>query len=167
MKKISLFIYSLIVAFFLTTSFSSTGKPKSWKPVFMKRAELEQSVTFIPGKRLLKNPGKIYCKGDYIYVNELYKGVHIINNSHPANPVREGFITAPGCVDIAIKENIIYVDNAVDLVAFDLKSKQVTKRIADVLPEISPPSGVDVYNYPELINRPEEFILVGWEEIVE
>ena len=165
MKKIFLLISLLIVAFFLATSFSSKETSEQWKPVFMKRADLEQSVTFIHGKRLLKNPGKIYCKDNYIYVNELYKGVHVINNSNPENPVREGFITAPGCVDMAIKENIIYVDNAVDLVAFDLGSKKVTERIKNVLPEVPSPSGG--YYYNEEKKRPEEFILVGWEEVVE
>ena len=164
MKKIVFLINLLIVAFLLTTSFSSTKESKSWEPVFMKRTELEQSVTFISGQRTLKNPGKIYCKDNYIYVNELYKGVHVINNSNPENPVREGFITAPGCVDMAIKENIIYVDNAVDLVAFDLESKQVTERIKNVLPEVPSPSGG--HYYLDEKNRPEGFILVGWEEVV-
>ena len=165
MKKTSFFINLLIVGFLLMTSFSKNETSNQWNPVFMKRADLEQSVTFIHGQRPLKNPGKIYCKDNYIYVNELYKGVHVINNSNPANPVREGFITAPGCVDMAIKDNIIYMDNAVDLVAFDLGSKQVTERIRNVLPEVPVPSGGYYYNDEK--KRPEEFILVGWEEIVE
>jgi len=162
-KTLFLFICLLVAAFLLTTSFSSKETQKHWEPVFMKRADLEQSVKYVNEKRPLKNPGKIYCKDDYIYVNELYKGVHVINNTHPANPVKEGFIIVPGCIDMAVKENILYVDNAVDLVAFDLESKQVTQRIKDVLPETPSPSGCYFYGSKE---RPKELILVGWKEIV-
>ncbi len=109
-KVLFLFACLLTATFLLTTSFSSQEREKEWEPIFM---ELEQSVKYIHEKRPLQNPGKIYCKDNYIYVNELFKGVHVINNSHPANPVNEGFILVPGCVDMAVKENILYVDNAV------------------------------------------------------
>ena len=164
-KTLFPFICLLTAAFLLTTSFSSREIQKDWKPIFMKRTDLEQSVKYIKEKRPLKNPGKIYCKDNYIYVNELYKGVHVINNSNPANPVKEGFIIVPGCVDMAVKENILYVDNAVDLVAFDLESKRVTQRIKEVLPEVPAPSGTHCYH--EVKNRLKELILVGWEEVVE
>lgn len=164
-KTVFFFIGLLMAAFLLTTSFSLKETRKDWKPVFMYRADLEQSVKYVREKRPLKNPGKIYCKDNYIYVNELYKGVHVIDNSNPANPVKEGFITVPGCVDMAVKENILYVDNAVDLVAFDLESKRVTQRIKEALPEPPSPSGTRYYH--EVENRPKELILVGWEEVVE
>jgi hypothetical protein len=127
----------------------------------MKRADLEQSVKYTPENRALKNPGKIYCKDNYIYVNELYKGVHIINNANPLRPVQEGFIIVLGCVDMAVKGDILYVDNAVDLVAFDLTSRQVTHRVKDVLPEPAAPSNARYYGY---YNRPPDMILVSWQE---
>jgi len=161
-KTLFLFICSLTAIFFLTTSFSSQERQKEWEPIFMTRADLEQSVKYINENRPLKNPGKIYCKGDYIYVNELFKGVHVINNSNPKKPVNEGFILVPGCVDMAVKENILYVDNAVDLVAFDLESKQVTQRLKGVLPETPSPAGYFHYRYGE---RSKGLILVGWNEI--
>jgi hypothetical protein len=63
----------------------------------MTRADLEKSVFYQPVGRNLEDPGKIYYKFPYIYVNEKYKGIHLINNSDPQNPVKEGFIVAPGC----------------------------------------------------------------------
>ncbi|MDR0538570.1 MAG: hypothetical protein LBH04_11115 [Tannerellaceae bacterium] len=117
-----------------------------YSPVFMEYADLERSVSYKPGAHPLTNPGKIYYKSPYIFINERYKGVHIINNSVPSAPVNEGFVAVPGCIDIAVKENTLYVDNAVDLVAFDLLTKQVSSRIKQVFPELLSPDGLAYYH---------------------
>jgi hypothetical protein len=126
----------------------------------MTRSDLDQSVSFQQGARAVENPGKIYYKAPYIYINERYKGVHIINNSDPQNPVTESFILAPGCIDIAVKGTILYMDNAVDLVAFDLSSKKITKRIRNVFPEPASPDNERNYSYRDS----KDFILVGWKQ---
>jgi hypothetical protein len=136
------------------------SKEDAYMPIFMSRETLESSVKYIAGARDMVQTGKIYYRAPYIYVNERYKGVHVINNSNPANPVNEGFILAPGCIDMAVKGNILYLDNAVDLVSFDLDSKQVTKRIRDVLPEPLPPGDFSYMPY----SRPEGYILVEWKK---
>ena len=160
MKKVTLL--SFMIAFLLVAlPIDAVNDNTVWTPVFMKRTDLEQSVKYVAESRPLKNPGKIYCKEPYIYVGELYKGVHVINNSNPEHPVNEGFIIAPGCVDMAVKENILYMDNAVDLVAFDLITRQVTQRIKEMLPE--PPAPGYSFYYP-IYSRPNEMILVGWEK---
>jgi hypothetical protein len=158
MKKVSLLSF-LIAFFWVSFPIKAVNDYAIWIPVFMKRADLEQSIKYVAENRPLKNPGKIYCKDHYIYVNELYKGVHVINNSNPSHPVQEGFIVIPGCVDMAVKENTLYVDNSVDLVAFDLTTRQVTQRIKEVLPE-PPAPGYAVY-YP-VYDRPKDMILVAW-----
>jgi hypothetical protein len=153
MKK----LLAITIIFLLTTSFTSDYK--EYVPVFMKRADLEQSVKYVSESRPLNNPGKIYTKGDYLYINEMYKGIHIINNANPAAPVQEGFIIIPGCIDMAVKGNILYADNAVDLVAFDLDSHTVTQRINNVLPEPKAPANAYYYGH----NRGNDMILVGWQ----
>jgi hypothetical protein len=154
MKKIVL----LAIASLLVLSFDTDPK-EYYYPVFMSRNELEQSVKYVPGARDMILTGKIYYRAPYIYVNERYKGVHVINNANPAHPVNEGFILAPGCLDMAVKGSILYLDNAVDLVSFDLDSKQVTKRIKNVFPEPMPPDVMTfMYYYP---NRQDGYILVG------
>jgi hypothetical protein len=128
-------------------------------PVFMERTELEKSVFYVSEGRELENPGKIYYKSPYIYINERYKGVHVIDNTNPSSPKNIGYIVAPGCLDVAIKGNVMYLDNAVDLVAFDLDSKQVTTREQDVFPEPLAPNGSYYYYH----NRPSNTaVLVGW-----
>lgn len=162
MKTIICWGWGILFAIILLTLNTSFSDPyyanRNYIPVFMKRSDLEQSVSYQPGDRPIENPGKIYYKSPYVYVNSKYKGIYVINNSNPAQPVVEGFIVAPGCLDMAVKGNILYLDNAVDLVAFDLLSMQVTKRIRKVFPEpLSPENETFYFNADR-----NDYILVGW-----
>lgn len=158
-NKIKQLLPFLLLGGTLLLNSSSVGPDwrGAYSPVFMERTELERSVFYEDKGRDLINPGKIYSKDHFIFINEKYKGVHVIDNSTPTSPKQVGFIIAPGCLDIAIKENILYLDNAIDLVAFNLETKQVTERIKDVFPE--PLSPQNEYYYG---SRPENMILVGW-----
>lgn len=160
MRKV-LNVLLLFSVVFLTTSATWWGWERrgEYNPIFMERAELERSVAYQSEPQELINPGKIYHKHPYIYINERYKGVHVINNSNPANPVNEGFIRVPGCLDMAVKGDILYLDNAVDLVAFDLSAKQVSHREKNVFPE--PLSPTNDYYYG---NRPKDYILIEWKK---
>lgn len=133
-----------------------------YNPVFMERPELESSVFFDEKSHDLVNPGKIYSKDKFIFINEKYKGIHVIDNSTPASPKQVGFIVAPGCIDLAVKGSTLYLDNAVDLVAFNLETRQVTERIQDVLPEPLSPENIS-YNG----ERTKGLILVSWNKKTE
>lgn len=131
-------------------------------PVFMSRPELESSVKYAESCRKMEDPGKIYIYGERIFINEKYRGVHIIDNSNPADPRPEAFIIAPGCLDMAVKGNIIYLDNAVDFVAFDMTAGVVTERITGFFPEHrTSPDGFPLYDH----QRPDDYILVRWDRI--
>jgi len=83
MKKPHLLLLLLVA---LSLSGSDIYEPYSdYKPVFMYRSDMENAVQ-LHQPRTIENPGKIYLKDDYIFVNEKYSGVHIINNSNPINP---------------------------------------------------------------------------------
>ena len=158
MKKITLLLFLLIMV--CSSFFYGDVGRYSYLPVYMEKSELERSVSYQSGERALENPGKIYHKAPYIYVNERYKGVHVINNSNPANPVHEGFIVVPGCLDMAAKGDVLYIDNSTDLVAFDLNTKQVTKRIKDAFPEPLAPDNSYYYDF----NRPANMVIVAWKK---
>ena len=88
--------------------------------------------------RAVANPGKIYIKGNYIFLNEVNKGIHVIDNSNAASPVNAAFIDLPGNVDIAVKDNILYADFYTDLVAIDISNPlnvSVIKFVPHVFPE--------------------------------
>ncbi|MCE6990653.1 LVIVD repeat-containing protein [Dyadobacter sp. CY323] len=72
--------------------------------------------------RAMEKPGKMYVKGDYLFVNEVKEGIHIIDNSNPASPKFVAFITIPGNGDIAVRNNILYADSYSDLVALDISN---------------------------------------------
>jgi hypothetical protein len=160
--------FLLLITILSLTTCTWPGEPPSYtsyKPVLLSRTSLEKSIVYHSPEGI-KNPAKIYFKDNFIFISEDLKGVHIIDNTDPKNPVNKGYINVPGCVDMAIKNNIMYVDNATDLVAIDLSTIQtslkVTKRIKDAFPELSPPDGGSLPEKYQLRNRPENTVLVGW-----
>jgi hypothetical protein len=44
----------------------------------------------------VEHAGKIYIKGNYIYLNEVNQGIHIIDNSNPSSPLQIAFLSIPG-----------------------------------------------------------------------
>ncbi|CAN5176851.1 hypothetical protein BH09BAC1_BH09BAC1_25870 [soil metagenome] len=109
----------------------------SYEPVYMTYAELRASVAS-EAPRALNNPGKIWFSGNYIFINEKEKGIHVINNSNPSSPINEAFINIPGNLDVAVRGNILFADNYVDLVAIDITTPTnvtVAKRIENALPQ--------------------------------
>lgn len=84
------------------------------------------------------NPGKMYIIGDYIFLNEKYKGVHIIDNSDPSNPVNKAFINIPGNEDIAVSGNTLYADCYTDLMVIDVTNPiqvSLKKHITNIFPD--------------------------------
>ena len=138
----------------------------SYTPVYMDRSEMEQAIK-TEAAQPLHNTGKIYLYGQYILVNEKYKGIHVIDNSNPASPVNMAFIHIDGCIDMAVKSDVLYADNAVDLIALKITGKfsglQVTERIKGIFPETECPDG---YWGMALVNqyRPKNGILVAWKK---
>ncbi len=135
----------------------------SLEPVYMSIADLRASVKMV-NRQDLVSPGKIYTIGDYIFINENMKGVHIYNNANPASPQYTGFINIPGNVDIAVKNNIMYADSYLDLVALDItdptKAREVG-RIKDVFPYSVPPYNETKYRVGQVDNT--KGVVISWE----
>ncbi len=152
--------------------YTDCGEPpyyySDYKPILMHRDVLGKSIAF-SSSRDLKEPGKIYVKGNILYINEKYTGFHVIDNTDPQNPINTGFITVPGSIDIAIKKDILYVDNSVDLVAIDIsngvQNLSVSKRVKSVFPELLPPDGRTLDTEYKQENRPANTVIVGWVKI--
>jgi hypothetical protein len=107
-----------------------------YEPVYKTKADVRANIKS-NAPREISTPGKIYIKGDYIFLNEVDRGIHVINNSNPAQPQRIAFIDIPGNVDLAVKGNILYADLYTDLVAIDItdpSSAKLTKVVEGVFP---------------------------------
>ncbi|UOR06198.1 hypothetical protein MUN82_03665 [Hymenobacter aerilatus] len=134
-------------------------------PQLMTRTALEESVTVLPA-RAMHQTGKIYLWGKYIFINELYEGLHIVDNQDPSHPKALGFLRVPGNVDLAIQNNYLYVDNGPDLVTLDVSNVQaprITSRVRNAFRELLPPMGYVAYNCAS--TRPENTIVVGWQHV--
>lgn len=108
---------------------TNTYTYKTSYPVYLEMSTVRQADIIIePGKEL-DNPGKIYIYGDYLFINEPQKGIHILDNSNPADPKNINFINIPGNVDLAVNSEILYADNYVDLLSFDISDVRSIKLV--------------------------------------
>ncbi len=92
-----------------------------FEPVYKTTAEVKANIKSNAPTAIV-NPGKLYVYGNYIFLNEIDKGIHIIDNSNPAKPNNVAFIDMPGNVDLAVKDNTLYADFYTDLVVMDISN---------------------------------------------
>jgi hypothetical protein len=89
-------------------------------PYYISVSDLRAQVITAQEPRELSVPGKIYIYGNYLFITEVNKGIHIVDNTNPASPRFINFINIAGNGDLAVNSNILYADNYVDLLAFDV-----------------------------------------------
>lgn len=127
MKKYFIISSTAIVSLTLSAFFSGCVKDTCHKtytysyfsPLYKTTAEVKANIKS-NSPREVQNPGKIYILGKYIFLNEIDKGIHIINNSNPSSPANVAFIDIPGNLDMAVKGNTLYADLYTDLVTIDI-----------------------------------------------
>ncbi len=66
------------------------------------------------------NPGKIFVAEEVILIGEEEKGVHVIDNSDPANPVPMAFINIPGNREFYVENNHLYAESIYDMVKINI-----------------------------------------------
>ena len=88
-------------------------------PVIMTKADFRNSVEIL-SPQVIDESGKIYSYGDYIFINDRFEGILIIDNTNPQAPKETAYIKIPGNIDISIKNNYLYADSSIDLVVFDI-----------------------------------------------
>jgi len=139
----------------------------SYRPLLLTRATLESSVAALP-PQALHNTGKIFVLGAYVFVNEKYEGIHIIDNHNPASPRPVSFLRIPGNVDMAVRGNLLYADSGPDLVAIDISnpaSAKETGRVRDALRELPMPEAGPLEEAYQPTKRPANTVVVGWRKL--
>ncbi len=169
-NKTALFL-SCILLSFLSCNEEDNSKYADYlvaRPLTMTKAEFKNSVDII-APIPIKESGKIYAYENYIFVNDKFKGVHVIDNSNPASPQKISFIKIAGNVDISVKNNYLYADSITDLVVLDISdinNIQIVNRLENVLRDnVVWPAEADFFEYEEWDYENE--ILVGWEVVTE
>ncbi|MCP4161680.1 MAG: hypothetical protein GY760_16530 [Deltaproteobacteria bacterium] len=174
----------VLLSALLITIFILNGCPKIvhnttvyMKPVYLSFDDLYKSFRVEQPKELI-NPGKIYIKDKFIFVNDKKLGIHIIDNSNPVSPKNLAFLKILGNHDLAIKGHILYADSYNDLLAIDISNLnndiskiKVVKRIRFVFPSNAfmggrrldlDPHGGNGYLYEKA--DPAKGIVIDWVE---
>jgi hypothetical protein len=131
----------------------------NYDAVVINRAELESAVQVSPPRSIV-NAGKIYIKDNLMFINDKNAGFHVYNYADAQNPLPVAFINTPGATDLAVRNNTIYINQAVDLLTLQYNpatnSIQVTKRNRNVFPQKEAPDN----SYVDLDN---DDIIIDWQ----
>lgn len=158
---------------FVLTSFALLSCPHNreyiyysdYEPETMERSAFENSIALekVSGNPNVKKAGKIYLKDHYMFIGDTNKGFYVYDNTSPEKPVLVAFLKIPGATDLAIRGDIMYVNQAVDLVAFgfDFSQNKITihDRIRNTFPVLRSPDGY----YPI---ASENKVVVDWHKRV-
>lgn len=133
---------------------------KTYEPVYLSYEALRSAVkTTTP--QPLKNPGKIYIYGRYLFVNDVDKGIHVIDNTNPSAPQKIAFINIPGNIDLAVKGDKLYADSYIDLVTIDISNPAAAKEVGRV--ENAVP---DRWQYSGFTYDPQKGVVAEWKEVL-
>lgn len=108
-----------------------------YKPFYKSKAEVRASIKSSPAISISRT-GKIFIQGNNLFLVDVNKGVHIIDITNPNQPQKTAFIPVPGCNDIAVRGNYLYVDFGTDLLTINISNPNaafIKKSIANVFPE--------------------------------
>lgn len=133
-------------------------------PVYKSYSEFRKDINISAPRDLVK-PGKIAMYGNYLLINEISEGIHVIDNSNPSNPKNVGFLEIPGSREMGIKDDLLFTENQIDLVCFDISNPAQAKSISRTENLFNyfyylPPTN-NYYPIDEIDQ--EKGVIVGWE----
>ncbi|MCK0190993.1 hypothetical protein [Arenibacter sp. F20364] len=171
MRSTIILFFTLAAFGFVSCNDEDDGKYEEYlvaKPLKMSKAEFKKAIDVI-APIPLDESGKIYVYGEYIFINDKYKGVHVVDNSDPKAPEKIAFIKIPGNVDISVKGNYLYADSVTDLIVLDISdinNIKTVNRLENVLRDnVIFPFEVDIYEWQDIDY--ENDIVIGWETVRE
>jgi hypothetical protein len=111
-------------------------------PIYMSYADLRKAVkTESSSNKQTDSLGKIYYWNHFLFVNSIGKGIFVIDDTDPANPVNKTFINIPGNIDMSVKDGILYADSYIDLVMIDINDMnniREVNRLDSIFPYLLP-----------------------------
>ncbi|MCB0459215.1 MAG: hypothetical protein KDC74_04260 [Flavobacteriaceae bacterium] len=164
--RIIILLTLLFIALQACENNNDTLLVKVAKPKYMTLDELRSAVK-VTSPVPIEQSAKIYTYKNLIFVNDLDKGIHVIDNTNPKNPQKIAFLEIPANKDMEVKGDYLYADSLMDLVVFDISDindiKEVN-RLKDVFPAYVPfIFEDDVFFDFSQQNYTTGEILVGWE----
>ena len=157
MKRIAPLLYIVMIAFSFIFSGcelmngTETADVAYFKPIFATVEELTMDISIDPPLDYSQS-GKVITYGDYVFVNSPNKGIHIVDNTDPGNPINKSFISLAGNIDMAIVDDHLYADMFSALVVLDISNMDEPIILEDYTVE-------DVFYFDQYWNYP------SWEEL--
>ncbi len=143
------------------------------RPIVMDAIAFKAEAIAITEPVPIESSGKIYAYKNYIFVNDVNKGFHVLNNQDPTDPKRIAFIKLEGNNDISIKDDKLYADSYGDLVIFDISNIndiQLSARVVNAIYNngvwsvdtvVAEYPVADIYDYGNVDY--DKDIIIGWE----
>lgn len=98
------------------------------KPITKSRADLKSEIGVSSVKQGAPY-SQIYSYDQKIIVSVKDKGLEVVDNSDPLNPVHEEFINLPGAKDVVIHEGTLITQQYADMVFVSIDGKTEISRI--------------------------------------
>ena len=131
-------------------------------PIYLSYEDLRSSFETGVGREM-KKPGKICFMEPYMYINEYKEGIHVVDLSDPGTPQALAFISIPGNVDMAIRNNVLYADSYIDLLMIDITNPSqptLIQRNEKLFEYVIPPYD---YDYPLAEIDQEKGVITGYD----
>lgn len=152
MKLIAAGLFCIFLAGGCVKTASQPGEVSGFVPVYTPET-VAKAIVFSAVAKPTENAGKILVIGNLLYQVETGAGVHVMDIANPASPVKKGFISVPGCQELAAKGSDLFVNNYNDLVvltptiAGGVTSVAVLRRVSNAFPAAlnSLPTGTGIY----------------------
>ncbi len=118
-------------------------------------------VKYEPAKTI-DEKGNIYFKDNYLFILDNFKGIHILDNSNPENPVNKGYYAITGITGISINNQYLYANAYTDLVVVDVSDIANPKEVGrtENAFDYAWPSHDPQYPLAEV--DPSKGIITGW-----
>lgn len=134
-------IFSLLLGLLMTGGClkdhcSHSSIYKVYTPQYVSLSTVRQAVKS-EAPRPISHIGKIFYHNGYLFLGEVNQGIHVIDDRNLSSPKNIAFIQIPGNLDMAVKDNILYADSYVDMLAIDISDPsaiRVAQRVDNVFP---------------------------------
>ncbi len=163
-NKLILFLFVVLAG--CSTNLLNDTNYSRYKPVLMQQDQFLNAIHLIQSPEKLDTVGKMQKIGDYLFVLDLYKGLHILQLDSSQKIINLSFLVIPGIIDFVVSDSMIYANSATDLVSLKFNSYdniELIDRQQNVFYELMPPDRRQPDPVFSKGSRPDNTVIVGWQ----
>lgn len=158
--------YFLLVVLFCMILYSCKKKEdiivSGFKPIYISQDSLY--MVYNSDTQPIINTGNILIWNEFLFVNEISKGIHVIDKSNPALARKITFINIIGNKNFSISDSTLYADNGKDLLTIDIRDIYHITLVNILKDAISNPSNLvpDSIGSFECVDSTKGYV-IGWQ----